>query len=891
MRFVMIPLLCLLLTLAIAADSVGQVRCNNLTKSSNDIVRVPFFKGRPGDVVLMPVILEHDSIVTTFQFLIQIDTTWLRPVFTRDSSCAIADDIGCLVWNVDTTYVEHLITGRMLKTDTTQGEFGPVIDTINQFLVNMFQGAENILSCNMTPDFTHLDSLRGGEDTIFYVKLQVDPDMPHGTLAQFIFYESDITIETDTGIIYVGGCNTSQMSQEWTTAGGETETYLVYPRFNLGYNFYFQADTAYVAPDPAPTVLFTADPTNIQVGGSSILAWSSTYADSVVIRNSSGVRMTGAANGQRSGSILYTGTVAGTYAFTATAYGTQGRTAIANATVVVQGTTGNGPTVNVTGVAASYTQGEQIEFVVTATNTSGGQITITASQMPANASFGTSNQVIGVSPLSGSFSWTPDFNQSGSFQVLFTAADAGGSTPRYVTLQVEQIQYDRLFSTSKAGNRPVGGRPGRREVQFPIDLVSQQTVYGIQFDMDYPTEFLRLDSFVQSIRIPDYVIYENNGVNPGEVRVLTFGLDNEAVLDTTTTAIMYAMFTIDSSAAPWSDLVIHLDNGRESVNPDPSYGSLPLVTDSGLIAVDSLGDVNLDRSIDVADAVNIVASIIETFTLTTRQFEVADVVSDAAVNVFDLVADVNVILGTPLPAPAPADPNQTAVLALSYSDIATGGNEMVVVNGELPDEVAAMQLEVNYDAGAVSFGKPVKTIADAHYALHYHDNGAGKMRILLYNFANHVSGDFIQPGNVDLVQIPVTAKTGITSGDKTKIRLTEALLSTSAAQAINVSGVDVPLPTGFTLHQNYPNPFNPSTTIRFDIGVGGEGGAQEARIDVFNILGQHVNTLVDGLYPPGEYEVTWDATDDSGQRVATGIYLYRLKVGDERKTKKMLFLK
>jgi len=885
--------------MAVALDSWAQdhVGCDDLTKSSLDIVRVPYFKGRPGTTVLMPVILEHDSIVTSFQFLVQIDTNWLRPVFTRDSSCAIGDETGCIVWNVDTTYIEHLITGRMLITDTTSGEFGPVIDTVNQFTVNLFQQKENVIACSMVPEFTTLDSLPGGDDTIFYVKLRVDPDMPHGTLARFTFYESDIFTIDDSvyppDTTFFNGCNTSQMVTAWRNAQGGTDNYQVYPNFNLGYNFYFQCDTAYVPLDPAPTVVFTADPTSIVLNASSALSWTSAYADSVVIRTSTGTRLTGSANGSKSGTIIYTGTSVGTFSFTATAYGTQSRTAVGNATVTVTsgGGGGTGPSVTVSGLLDSYTQGEQIEFVVTATNTTANQISITASQMPSNASFGTGNQVIGLSPLSGTFSWTPDFNQSGSFQVLFTATDAGGSTPRYVTMQVEAIQYDRLFSTSKAGNRPVGGLPGRADIQFPIDLVSQQTVYGIQFDMNYPSVFLKLDSFIQSIRTPEYVVYENIGVTPGDVRVLTFGLNNEPVIDTTTTAVLYAMFTIDSSASPWTDLVIHLDNGRESVNPDPFYGSLPLVTDSGLIAIDSLGDVNLDRSIDVADVVNIVASIIETFVLTPRQFEVADIVHDLSVNVFDLVADINTILLTPIPTPAPPDPDQTAVLALSYGDIVTGGSEMVVMNAEIPDEVAAMQFEINYDASAVSFGKPVKTAADAHYTLHYNDNGSGRIRILLYNFASYVSGDFIQPGNVDLMEIPVTAKTGITSGDRTKIRLTEALLSTSVAQKINVDGIEPPLPTGFTLHQNYPNPFNPSTTIQFEIGLSDEGGDQNVRLDIFNILGQHVTTLVDGTFPPGEYDVTWDATDKTGQRVATGIYLYRLKIGDERKTKKMLFLK
>jgi hypothetical protein len=552
---------------------------------------------------------------------------------------------------------------------------------------------------------------------------------------------------------------------------------------------------------------------------------------------------------------------------------------------------GEGPIVTVVGNQTVYNQGELISFTVTATNTNGSQISIVASMMPANASFGTGGTVVGITPLSGTFSWTPDFNQSGAYTIRFTATDADGTTVRNEALSIQELQFDRLFSTSREGNRPVGGLAGREGIAFPIDLVTSQTVYGVQFDMSYPSNIIRVDSFVTTARIPEYVVYDNIGLTPGEIRVVTFGLDNEPVNDTNTTAILNAILTLDSSAIPWTDYVIHLANGRESVNPDPNVGSLPLVTDSGLVAVDSLGDVNLDRSIDVADAVNIVAHIIQTFTLSSRQHEVADVMTNDTVNVFDLVADVNMIFGVPLPTtPSPAAPGDGAVMAVEYDDVSSGGSDVLVVRSEIPQEVAGVQLELNYDPSSVAFGNPRLTVDNSNYALHSNDNGQGRMKILLYNFAPYGSDDFMQPGKVDLVEIPITAYANLEADDKTKIRLTEALLSTTTAGSISVSGIDAPLPSSFTLMQNYPNPFNPSTTIKFELGVTGTL-QQQVNLDIYNILGQHVTALIDGYYPSGEHEVVWDATNNSGHRVATGIYLYRLKVGDEYKTKKMLFLK
>jgi len=215
-----------------------------------------------------------------------------------------------------------------------------------------------------------------------------------------------------------------------------------------------------------------------------------------------------------------------------------------------------------------------------------------------------------------------------------------------------------------------------------------------------------------------------------------------------------------------------------------------------------------------------------------------------------------------------------------------------VVRSEIPQEVAGVQMQLNYDPAAISFGKPRLTQDVAGYALHSNDNGQGRLKILLYKFARYDSGEFLQPGQVNLVEIPITAYQNLQSDDKTQIRLTEALMSNTVAGAIAVQGIDVPLPSKFTLSQNYPNPFNPLTNIEFAFGLSGTGATQQdIALDVFNVLGQHVTTLLKGSHPAGEYKVSWDATDKNGRRVATGIYLYRLRVGDEYMTKKMLFLK
>jgi len=93
-------------------------------------------------------------------------------------------------------------------------------------------------------------------------------------------------------------------------------------------------------------------------------------------------------------------------------------------------------------------------------------------------------------------------------------------------------------------------------------------------------------------------------------------------------------------------------------------------------------------------------------------------------------------------------------------------------------------------------------------------------------------------------------------------------------------------PTEFTLSQNYPNPFNPATYIEFGLSK-----ASHVKIDIFNIVGQKVKTLVDEEMPPGRYVADWDSKDEQGNSVSSGIYFYRMRADNFSDMKKMLLVK
>jgi len=94
------------------------------------------------------------------------------------------------------------------------------------------------------------------------------------------------------------------------------------------------------------------------------------------------------------------------------------------------------------------------------------------------------------------------------------------------------------------------------------------------------------------------------------------------------------------------------------------------------------------------------------------------------------------------------------------------------------------------------------------------------------------------------------------------------------------------LPTEFALSQNVPNPFNPTTDISFALPKD-----SKVSLAIYNVLGQHVKTLVDDYMRAGQQTVSWDGTDGTGRTVASGVYFYKLNANEFSQTKKMMMLK
>jgi len=118
------------------------------------------------------------------------------------------------------------------------------------------------------------------------------------------------------------------------------------------------------------------------------------------------------------------------------------------------------------------------------------------------------------------------------------------------------------------------------------------------------------------------------------------------------------------------------------------------------------------------------------------------------------------------------------------------------------------------------------------------------------------------------------------------IELTEAAFNNGEITGTAADLISMVTPATFALHPNMPNPFNPETTIHFELPQ-----AAEVKLEVFDILGQKVRTLVAQPLHAGTHDAIWDGHNDAGVQVGNGIYLYRLQANNFVQMRRMLLLK
>ena len=617
MGILRIPVTVLVLLITMAALASAQptndyIRCDQLSESTSDTLRLMGFQGRPGDTVWLPILIKATDTVSGFYVIFEWDDQYLTPIIHPADTTETGDP--------GDTWFAISLEGQ-LRNDWENTSYYPLGEPIwaRRSEIEVDDGAI-VVGFNMGfQTYEALTLKPTARQVVARIPFEVSPSMPDGDTASFLLYEvNDCVYIEATDSIFCAPCRRTNLSVDrsverticvdstwlpppdstWvcneTTDTIVTSTYTTWPT-SLSGRF-----TCNVTPPPE-IYSFTA-PDTVAPSSAFALEWSAVNADSVIIRFQSSVIHT---DENLDYFVSLTAPASdGSYQYELEAIN-EFASETANVTVVVKGggppPDEHAPTISVVSVH-SVDVGTTLNFTVSSADIDNDFITLEAVDLPINASFPTAT---GTGSTSSQFSFTPSVSQAGNIVVTFRASAAGDITTAMVTIVVNSPDYDKLFSSSTESN-PAGGIHGGVQEQegigFPVNLVTSQIVYGMQFDFLYDAQKLEVTDVMATDNTSEYVVYDNIGQTPGRVRFVTFGMANEP-MGTVGTQIMNVIMAVDRDAAA-GRYAIYIDNAWESVNPDPEYPSLPLLTDSGVFQVDTLGDVNLDMKVDIADHVS-----------------------------------------------------------------------------------------------------------------------------------------------------------------------------------------------------------------------------------------------------------------------------------------------
>jgi len=240
-----------------------------------------------------------------------------------------------------------------------------------------------------------------------------------------------------------------------------------------------------------------------------------------------------------------------------------------------------------------------------------------------------------------------------------------------------------------------------------------------------------------------------------------------------------------------------------------------------------------------------------------------------------------------------------ATLQLSNGVINGDNSASVVIQIMNTDPVAGVQFDLT-DAGNYFTIDTVRVIGRAgDWKAHYNELPDGSVRVLAFVDTDiSTTPSVIDSGAGEVFQVDFT-KVDEVPADSVALNFSGIVLADSSGEGITASGEDgyltritgvaesaPAIPNNFELKQNYPNPFNPTTTIAFGLPK-----TSDAKLTVYNLLGQEIKTMAFRGLSAGYHTVEWSGTNDQGYRVESGIYFYQLRAGNFVQTKKMVMLK
>ena len=434
---------------------------------------------------------------------------------------------------------------------------------------------------------------------------------------------------------------------------------------------------------------------------------------------------------------------------------------------------------------------------------------------------------------------------------------------------------------------------------LPVNIVTKGNSYNVlQGKFSYDASKLHYNGYLSNasglinqkqwttLSVIDTVIHNVTPPDSGFIQFYAFG---NAPIDSNGTLFKLNMQILPNAATPGSPgfTIIGSVNSNFLGNNQPVFvynQSLINYYDPNGI-VQAKGDVNLDGVVNMDDFMALLYHLLGTQIITDpTALANADFNSDSQVNQTDL-NELFLFLNPSANIVSPA----IVVGNISMPNISITQNSSVVIPVSIQNAKNVNSLEVilHYDPLKIKFQSFANNLKLADQYIHGFETEPGTAVYVVQS--PHLIDGLFNPGSVTLrfenSNIPIGAT--VTS----QYRLNGQELKDGPTFAFGNNGitaVETPkeIPTEFKLAQNYPNPFNPSTVINYSLPKN-----SLVTIKIYNLLGQEVKTLVSHEMSAGNYSVEWNGESNTGSRVASGIYIYRITAGAFTSSKKMIMLK
>jgi hypothetical protein len=311
------------------------------------------------------------------------------------------------------------------------------------------------------------------------------------------------------------------------------------------------------------------------------------------------------------------------------------------------------------------------------------------------------------------------------------------------------------------------------------------------------------------------------------------------------------------------------------------------------------GDINKDIDINVADITSLVDILNKLIVPSASDSLKADFNRDGLIDTLDIgtirtsILDRSIFSTAVQPsafleeennaayiAPVVKVQKRTSASARTVLEATTYGLRVNLYNDE---PVRGIELRLHLRDTTIAVNRINMLFKRAEMMEVFVSTKANEVRVVAYNLTNTE----ITPDSGTIFRLPSIISLDMI--DSTEVTI--ALRSNAAAPVATeqVTAMVYAYPVAFRLSQNYPNPFNGSTTIEYDIPDGNE--TARTVIQVYNVIGQRVKTLVAEDQQPGRYTIRWDGTDQNGMSVSSGVYFYRFVTKTHAGTRKMVYMK